>query len=147
VPAREEPRRPEYSATWRVLSTSLGLADLSRALGDPTQGHDRGDLVSPGRSDARRSQSLWSLESGLPRTEPMEAHVAALLVAAERRRAGLARVRPDVRTDFFCGAFRHDQWSPVSAAGTVVFGCGFVLEPDVLRRLAELEIPFSCDLY
>lgn len=140
-------RRPEYSGSWRVHSESLGLADLRGALGEATNSHNRGDLVSPGRSDARFPHSHWALDSGLPRTEPLEAHVEALLVAAEQRRDGLNHVRAEVRTDFFCGAFRHDQWSPVEAADNVVFGCGFVLAPTILRRLAELDMPFSCDIY
>jgi uncharacterized protein DUF4279 len=146
-PEAENRRRPEYSASWRIHSDMLALADLRAALGEPTNGHDRGDLISPGRSDARRPHSFWSLGSGLPRTEPLEAHVGALLVAAEERRDALERLRPDVRTSFFCGVFRHDQWSPVEAAETVVFGCGFILTPDILRRLADLAMPFECDIY
>ena len=87
------------------------------------------------------------LESGLPRTEPLEAHVEALLAIAESRREALDRLRADVRTDFFCGAFRNDQWAPTDDGGTMVYGCGFTLDPVVLRRLAALEMPFGCDIY
>jgi hypothetical protein len=142
----EATRRPEYSATWRVGSETLDLASLRAALGEPTSGHDQGDFVSPGRSDARRATSAWLLDSGLPRTAPLEAHVEALLSQAESRREALARIRPDVTTDFFCGAFRNDQWVAAEDGGTIVYRCDFTLDPDAMRRLADLDMPFGCDI-
>ena len=143
----EDARRPEYSGSWRVASEVLDLATLCDVLGEPTRGHSRGELVSPARSDARRPQSQWSLDSGLARTEPLEAHVEALVAAVDTRRGGLARIRSDVTTDLFCGVFRHDQWVAAKPAAMIVFGCGFVLSPALLARLAALEIPLSCDVY
>ena len=50
-------------------------------------------------------------------------------------------------TDFFCGAFRNDQFTPAENDGFVVYGCGFTLNPDVMRRLAALDMPIGCDIY
>lgn len=143
----DEARRPEYSASWRVLSDDLDLPALRAELGDPTRGHSRGDLISPARNDARRGHSLWLLESGLPRTEPLEAHIEVLLSAAEGRHSRLLGLQDAIRTDFFCGVFRHDQWVPARPAGTIVFGCGFELSPPLLARLAALDMTLSCDIY
>lgn len=140
-------RRLEYSASWRIHSETLELAALRAALGEPTSGHSRGDLVSPGRSDARRAKSAWLLDSGLPRAAPLLAHVEALLDQVESRRPALARIRPEVSTDFFCGAFRNDQWVEGDDGTTTVYGCGFTLSADALRRLADLDMPFGCDIY
>lgn len=140
--------RPEYTATWRVFSDDLPLAELCAALGEPSHSHDRGDLVSPRRPDGlRRKHARWSIETPLERSEPLERHIEALVDAAERRADALEALRPHVDTDIFCGVFRRDFGAESTTGGTIVFGCGGRFDVDLLTRLAALRLPVTLDVY
>jgi Domain of unknown function (DUF4279) len=125
-----------YKASLRVFSRTLGAAQLQQALGEPTVSYNAGDPVSQRRADApKRDRSQWMLESGLDEHAPLDAHIAALLDAIDARRDGFDAIRPDSEIDIFCGIF--------SGGGQG----GFTLEPDLERRLADLALAVSFDIY
>jgi Domain of unknown function (DUF4279) len=141
-------RRPEYTASWRLLSETLSFDDLRRALGEPAHSHDRGDPVSSrDPSGAKRSKAMWGLESGLRRDQPLERHIETLIVAVEARQQAFAELRAQVYTDIFCGIFRNDLEVPAKPDGVIVLGCGFTLETGLLARLGALDLPLTCDIY
>jgi hypothetical protein len=125
----------EYTAALRVISETLRLGELTLALGQPTTSHDIGDPV--GRGGGERKHAYWGRESRIERTRPLNEHVELLLTFAEARRGSLAELRErGCRIDVFCGVF-----SESTAQG------GWVFEPELSRRLAELGLPVSFDLY
>ena len=115
----------EYTASLRVISETLGLAELTNRLGEPSEGHDLGDPISSSRPDSgRRKHAIWMLESGLDRTRPLDEHIEALVEAVEAQPEAFEAIREKSRIDVFCGLFSGD-----GAQG------GFTLEPQPSARL------------
>jgi hypothetical protein len=135
--SHDEPTRHEYTASLRVWSETLGLAELTDQLGEPSKGHDVGDPISSRRPDSgRRKHAMWMLESGLDRTRPLDEHIEALLEAVEAQSEAFEAIREKSRIDVFCGPFSGD-----GAQG------GFTLEPQLSARLAALSLPVGFDVY
>ena len=133
----DKSERHEYTAGLRVFSERLKLAELEARLGRATDGRDIGDPVSRRRADSpRRQHALWSIESSVERTRPLDEHIDEVLTFAEKHRDTLDALRPDCRIDIFCGVF-----SGVEAQG------GFTFEPSLSRRLNDLQLPVVVDLY
>jgi hypothetical protein len=129
----------EYSASLRVMSDTLRLAELTAVLGKPTDGTDKGDPVVRSRPQGpKRPRSRWGLESQAPRTQPLDEHVAELAAYVEEHRDAFDSLRPHVRMDIFCGIF--------SADGSLTMG-GFTLGLDLLGRLVDLELPLRIEVY
>ncbi|GLY53760.1 DUF4279 domain-containing protein [Lentzea sp. NBRC 102530] len=130
------PDEHEYKASLRVFSTSLVLAELVAALGEPARGHDIGDPVGRLPDGARRTMSYWSRAGRAERTSPLDEHIAELVAFVEAHRREFDALRGDVEIDIFCGVFTADD-----AQG------GFTLTVDLMRRLAELELEVGFDVY
>jgi Domain of unknown function (DUF4279) len=128
----------EYSAALRVFSSTRRLADLTSVLGEPTDSHDLGDPVSSRNpSGPKRQRSYWAYEPPGPRTaRPLDDQLAELVEFAEAHRTTLEHRRAECRVDMFCGIF-----SGVDAQG------GFELGPALVRRLADLDLRITFDIY
>jgi hypothetical protein len=126
----------EYRASLDVFSETISLGDLTAALGSPSEGYDRGDLVSGRSPDGpKRERAGWILESKSGACI-LEDQIEELVVFAEEHRAAFDAFAPDLAARIFCGVF-----SGKDAQG------GFTLEPGLLRRLADLDLPMVFDLY
>lgn len=126
----------EYTATLRVFSTTLSCDELIRQLGEPTKSYEVGDPVSS-RTPAgpKREQNMWALDSPNDR-DSMEMHLTALVDYVERNQKAFDSVRQDCEMDIFCGMF----------SGTEAQG-GFTLDTEQIRRLADLQLEVTFDLY
>jgi Domain of unknown function (DUF4279) len=125
----------EYTASLRVISDGVRLAELSAVLGELTSGHDIGDRV--GRGDAVRAHAFWGWEAGVERTRPLEEHVEPLVTFAEANRGALEQLRArGCRVDVFCGVFAEPMGDG-----------GWVFEAELSRRLGDLNLPVSFDLH
>jgi hypothetical protein len=132
-----EKKPHEYTASLRVFSETISLAELTEALGSASKGYDRGDLVSRRIPDGKRHQRAgWFLESEARRVKRLEDQIEDLVAFVEERRETFDALAPRVEKDIFCGIF-----SGQSAQG------GFTLEPALLRRLADLGLEVVFDLY
>jgi hypothetical protein len=78
---------------------------------------------------------MWTRESGLDRSRPLDAHVEELVVFAEAKREVLAALRGECEIDIFCGVFSRD------AEG------GFTIGPTLSARLAELQLAVAVAVY
>ena len=126
-----------YTASLRILSRTVRLAEMIACLGQPSSSHDIGDPVSPGRPDSpRHVHSRWVLDS--TEQEPsLEAQLEYLLAFAEVHRECLAElVQHGECIDVACGIFTADD-----AQG------GFTLDVAVMRRLVELGLDAWFDIY
>jgi hypothetical protein len=131
----EEPH--EYTATLGVFSETLSLAELTAALGTPSSGHDRGDPVSSRNAEGpKRKNARWSRESEGQRQRRLEDQIEDLVLFMEMHQDAFQALAPVVWRDIWCGVFSGED-----AQG------GFNLEPDLLRRLADLHLPMIFDLY
>jgi hypothetical protein len=133
----DEAPRHEYTASLRVSSQTLRLAELTATLGQPTHGHDIGDPVSSRRPNAAlHRHTMWLFESGLDRTTPVDKHIENLVAFVETHRQAVDSLRDQCMVDIFCGLFSGD-----GAQG------GFTIEPGLSARLANLQLPLDLDIY
>lgn len=102
---------------------------------EPTTAWVAGERYASPSPNARRTHSRWSLESGLSDAEPLEDHFAALLMRLEAKRLEIDRVVQRFSTRIGVAQYFHEA-NPQ-----------FVLEPDMLRRLAELRLSIYFDQY
>jgi hypothetical protein len=79
---------------------------------------------------------MWSRESGLDRSSPLDEHIEELVAFAETNSETIDSLRTECDIDIFCGLFSGDD-----AQG------GFTIEPTLSARLAELRLPVSIDIY
>jgi hypothetical protein len=107
--------------------------EITRRLGlEPTDVLERGAPISR-HSRKRRPDTFWGLDADLP--EP-SAEFAALLPVVEARQTVVDELRAEGATLF---------WSCMVTAKPT--GNQFVLEPDILTRLAAIGAPLDFDLY
>ena len=79
---------------------------------------------------------MWSLESGLTRTTPLDAHIEALVTFLEAKQEAIVEIRNRCVIDIFCGLFSAD-----GAQG------GLTIEPTLSARLAALDLSVGVDVY
>ncbi len=129
----------EISVSFRVMSKELAPEVVTEALNlTPSQAHRRGDPHF-GPSGARYSdysEGLWSLRSQLPRTAPLDEHLASLAEVLVSRAAAVRTLALEHRLDLFIGVFGD---------GTGNFGFG--ISGEVLQSLAQLGVPLGFDVY
>ena len=128
-----------YTASLRVFSATLALEDIVAALGQPTTSHCRGDPVSPRRDPdgPKRERTGWRLNStGYKTGQPLEEQVEELVLFAERHLDAIQHLRSESDIDLFCGAF---------AADTI--NCGATFTPQIMARLAALDLSIYIDIY
>jgi len=134
------PEKNEHTAyvTFSISAPDLDPDEISALLVDvtPTHTHHQGDMpqASP-RSSAAPSpykHGMWSLRSGLPPDEPLEAHLEQLLSTLEVH-------QPEIKS--------------LSAKNRVYFGCdlfgpiGLDLSADTLTRMGSLGATFGVTVY
>ena len=127
-----------FSASFVVTSTNLTPEEIARRLGHaPTRVHHVGDPVSrrPPSSAHTHKHHYYGLHSGLRDSQPMEAHLEALLSLLEAKAEVVAGLSREAKISFWCG------FSSGNGQG------GFTLSPSVLQRLARLGVEVSLDLY
>lgn len=121
-------------ASLRISSRSLSCADITRVLmSEPTRCFEKGSII--GRGPAKRDETLWILESGLPASTCLERHVISLLEFVRRHGAVFARLKPECDFDISCG------FSSESGQG------GVVLSSIILGEIAAVPMDLLLDLY
>ena len=120
-----------YFAVWTL---SAEPSEISRLIGiEPSVFYPLGSLV--GRSSARRKKSMWKLESGLPRSTPLEDQFEAL---AKKLLSSAERVR-EVAQKYECSINCAAYWHTVNP--------GFSFSAPLVNSLAALNVPIDFDLY
>jgi hypothetical protein len=113
------------TASFRVMSKTITTSELTHRLG-----------LSPSSARDIHRFSVWGLKSGLPRSEPLERHLAVLLDVLEPIATTIAELQQDgCDTDFFVGFSSETEQ------------VGACLEAALLRRIAALGIDLDLDLY
>jgi hypothetical protein len=101
----DQATRHEYTASLRVSSRAISLADMADRLGEPSSGHDIGDPISRRPGAGRRRHAMWSRDSGLDRSRPLDEHIEALVAFAEANPGAIDSLRAECDIDIFCGLF------------------------------------------
>lgn len=99
----------------------------------PTTAWVKGEQYAAGGPSLRRTFSQWSLGSGLPRTEPVERHIEALLAKLEPRQQQIKAVAARFPA-MLCVARSFQDPDP-----------GIHLEAPILQRLARVGLPVGFD--
>jgi hypothetical protein len=129
----------EFTATLRVMSTTLPLDAVTHRLGPPTRGHSVGD--PQGRTELNWQHTVWLREASGADTA-LEPLIEELVTFAESRVAALAELRrAGCRVDLTCSIFPGTRSAPARIESvTWVFGCGVALDASLMRRIAALDL-------
>jgi Domain of unknown function (DUF4279) len=122
----------------RISGEALEPENISRLLAlKPTRTHLRGESRSRHGKAAELSwkESLWLLQSPLDASGDPAEQLKWLLDVLEPKSSLIKTLAKDYQLDLFCG------FSSASGQG------GFKLDANTLRRLADLGIPLTLDLY
>ena len=117
----------EFGDDPSVVSSLLGI--------EPTIAWVKGDRYPNPNLKARRTYSCWMLESGLGKTEPLEAHLEGLLAKVEPLRAQIQQITGRFEVEVSVAQY-FGEWNP-----------GHQLDAPMLRRLAKLGLTIDFDLY
>ena len=122
-------------ASLRIFGEDLVPDEISSRLDlRPTQTHLRGQRKSE-RVSLAWKDSMWLLQSPLGTEEDLPRHLEWLLGKLEPKAGIVNEISAKFKMDFFCG-FSSDNGQG-----------GFTLSTELLRRLADIGIPITLDLY
>jgi hypothetical protein len=128
----------EFTATLRVMSTTLPLDEVTHRLGPPTVGHSVGE---PKKSvPGVWPHTVWLRKASGDDTA-LEPLVEQLVTFAESRASVLAELRAaGCRADVTCSIFPGTMSAPGIESVVCVYGCGVAFDAALLRRLAALDL-------
>jgi ribosomal protein L19 len=125
------------SVALRISSATLKCSNITESLNiQPTRCHEKGDLISKRNPQSPvRQESLWILESDLSKLLPMEEHLDQITDLIEQKVDVLRSIASQSTIDVFCGVFLKTSQG------------GFLLSPELLRKLNLLSVEIIFDLY
>lgn len=134
-------RLMELEKIWRrasltVASKVLTIAQITAALGSPTDSSMMGELMSPrNKRSARFKENIWSLDSQVDSTKDIEVHLAELLRFLEIHAEAIKQITPQVDMRILCSlSLRGDH-------------DGFCFPPSLTQLLARYQVTLYVDLY
>jgi hypothetical protein len=101
----------------------------------PDHSFARGSVNVFNRKGRNHPRHGWCLESRLDTAEPLEDHLETLLSVLESRKSILDDLSSTCEMVFFCGFASHQGQGSMS------------LSPELLKRLADLSLWVTLDLY
>ena len=125
------------TATLRIHSMALRPEEISAILKSrPSQSFAKGEKMSPRNPlSAIFEENLWMLESELEASQPLEIHILWLADFIEQRLTAVKGLMRTCEIDIFC------KYSSANGQG------GFILEAEVMKRLASIPIDIIFDIY
>jgi Domain of unknown function (DUF4279) len=124
------------TAALRVSGDDLDPDEITHILGAaPSFSYRNGDLISPGRSEAKRKCGMWLLESAEAEPEDYHAQIAAILSKLTRDLKVWHRLADKYQVDFYCGFFMDTT------------NQGFTLSLQTMTTLAERRIEIGFEVY
>jgi hypothetical protein len=123
--------------TLRIFSDTRSTDDISATFGlEPTAVRKKSSSQSATTSDGPRAHTnAWRLDSGLPPSATLTAHMSSMLDVLEARADAVGELARDCRLDLLIG-FSSESGQ-----------AGDVLPHSVLKRLARLPVDLTLDLY
>ena len=120
----------------RVCGDDLEPDEITNALCyAPSISYRKGDLISPGRSDAIRKYGMWILKEPDSDPDEIDKQVERLLSKLTKNLAIWDSLGQRYQVDLFCGFFMDTR------------NQGFTLAVATLRSLAERRIAPGFDIY
>lgn len=123
----------EIKVTLRVFSANYTLAELSAILGMPTDGFSVGDIY--GRNARVREETFWSLESSLPSSVELEAHVNEIISFLDGKKELMLRLVDKCEVDLSC------MLRSTNGQGGTFLSC------DVIEKLHHHKLSIAFDVY
>lgn len=97
----------------------------------PDHSHHIGDYIDKSKR-ATHKHGMWSIGSKLSREESFSDHLENLLSIVEPQQEQILKLGQDHEVKFYCGLFSY---------------IGFVLSPDILKRIANLGATLDVSIY
>ena len=125
--------RPYSKVSFNVVSEELDVDSVTLALGlQPDKVVHRGEYPYGDPTYTARSRNVWTLESKLTETEPLEVHVIALLDVLRTKAEAIREMAQKADVNLRCALF----YQP-----------GVRIPAVLLRRIAELDINLDIVVY
>ncbi len=110
-----------------VVTKSIGL--------EPTKSFSKGQSI-PNQQNAFWHRSAWELQSPLPLSDEIEAHLGALLTVLESNIESVRKAKEIFEAGISCAIYYHEG-----------FNQGILLPEAMVRRIAKLGLSIDFDLY
>jgi hypothetical protein len=121
-------------AYFSIDEFSCPVDELTKRVGlQPTEAWQVGDIVPPVRFP--RKFSAWRIKSRISHLEEVERHVVDVLDQIRGREAVFRDIAREHCVRMQCVGY-YNEYNP-----------GFRLEPDIVRRLADLGVTIDLDAY
>jgi len=132
-----EPDETEYPArthvSIRIFAPNLLPEEITQNLElTPNRTHHQSDYP---RNDSKYSaykHGMWMLNSNIPEDQPLEEHLNSLLTLLEPKKSYIQSLAKHATVDFCCTLYAQN---------------GFQVSPQLLKRIADLEITFGVTVY
>jgi hypothetical protein len=121
-------------AYFSITSSGILPREVESLPLDPSRYWNAGDKAVRGGRQLERQFSRWVVESGLAESEPLEKHIGSLLGKLQPISGQLGRLSAECRQTLVCVAFS-------------VQSSGFILQPAILKQLAQLNVHLEYDFY
>jgi hypothetical protein len=130
---------PDYNVTFRFVGKDVEPELLTKKLElQPTRSHSRGGVL-PRHPERKYPFGLWAIDSSLPKTQHLEAHLNELLKILEPRSERIRSLTAmGTRGEFYCGAFCQEKQVPLAY---------IELGADLLRRISDLPASIIINVY
>jgi ribosomal protein L19 len=120
----------------RVFGDDLEPDEITTVLGSsPSTSYRKGDLISPGRSDAIRKYGMWILKAPDSEPDDFKTQVDQLLSTVTQDFAVWRSLGQRYQVDLFCGFFMDTR------------NQGFTLAVQTMRALLERGVEPGFDVY
>lgn len=130
--------------SFRIISDTLNCLEITNMLGiNPSISHDKGDENTATTKNGKLithspfNSGLWSIETTEEKHQTINGHIKSLLIILLPLKKELLELSArGYKMDIFCGIFTHEVDQP-----------GFIVEPDVMFQLGELNIVLGVCIY
>lgn len=133
-----EASNEEVRATFRIVGDNVDPVTITSRIGiQPSKAHIKGSTMTKHPSLVY-STGYWGIDSTVPSDRPLEEHLSYLLDLLEPRALLIKEFKEAGFTmGLYCGFFTSD----------VGLGSIIELEPDILRRITNIDISLELHIY
>lgn len=122
-----------YSATLRIYGIDVPFDEITKQLGvEPTMQRRQGERRRPHSPESKNDS--WHFQPAISETEPLEAHILALLNVVRPHLEYLKMLKSRFDMDVFCGYRSNCDHA------------GFEVSHECLELFTALEIPFGVSI-
>jgi len=109
--------------SFQIFSPNLVPEDVAINLGQPDHIHHAGDYPRNDPKYSAYKDAMWSIDSKISNSQPLEVHLDKLLLSLEPKQAYIRSLSQTTTVNFYCDLFGQ---------------IGFQLSAQILQRISNL---------